>query len=281
MGSVCCRGRKLWLKYKGSDGAWVSESSGLTVGQEKAVRRLLAKIEARVAAGMDAGGRLTVRAYTKQWLNEREAQHIASVRDDKSRLNNHVLPHIGHLELSEVTPRHVRDILRRMRAEAKLAPRTQRNIYAAMHRLFADALDEDLIDANPCRVRRRELPVSKDADPVWRTRAVFTRREVEQLISDTRLPEERRLIHALLFLTGMRFGELAALRWSHWDSALEPLGRLLVALSYSVHLKREKGVKTEATRKVPVHPCSHACSASGASAVGLAWSGGTPRPTTC
>jgi hypothetical protein len=31
-----------------------------------------------------------------------------------------------------------------------------------------------------------------DKDPTWRSGAVFTREEVEQLISDGRIPEERR-----------------------------------------------------------------------------------------
>ncbi len=256
MGSVFKRGRKLWLKYKDADGEWVSESSGFDVGEEKAARKALAQMETRVEVGLDAGGVLTVRTFANRWLKERKAQGVSSTGDDKSRLDNHVLPHIGDVQLVDVTPRHIRDIVRGMKVkvDGKLAPRTQRNIYAVMHRLFADAVDDDLIDVTPCKVRRRDLPVARDQDPLWRTQAVFSRREVEQLISDSRLPEERRVLHTIMFLTGMRFGEVAALRWCHWDSTLEPLGRLLVAVSYSIHHRREKGVKTDTTRKVPVHP---------------------------
>ena len=53
-----------------------------------------------------------------------------------------------------------------------------------------------------------------DKDPEWRSTAVFTREEVEPLLSDTRLPEDRRVLYAFLFLTVMRIGEAVALRWN-------------------------------------------------------------------
>jgi integrase len=67
------------------------------------------------------------------------------------------------------------------------------------------------------------------------------------------VPEDRRTFYCLLFLGAMRFGEVAALRWRHHDATLLPLGRLLVAHSYSTKTKKEKSVKTEQPRWVPVH----------------------------
>jgi integrase len=60
-------------------------------------------------------------------------------------------------------------------------------------------------------------------------------------------------MYSLLALTGMRFGEVAALRWKRYESDLKPLGKLLVITSYSTRLKTEKKVKTEVSRHVPVH----------------------------
>ena len=46
---------------------------------------------------------------------------------------------------------------------------------------------------------------------------------------------------------------MAPLRRRHYDATLLPLGRLLVAHSYSTKSKKEKSVKTEQPRWVPVH----------------------------
>jgi integrase len=93
-----------------------------------------------------------------------------------------------------------------------------------------------------------------DKSPEWCSTAVFTREEVETLLSDTRLPEDRRVLYALLFLTGMRIGEAVALRWNAWDASAQRLGRLRVSRDFHRKQRREKGVKTERPREVLVHP---------------------------
>jgi integrase len=59
---------------------------------------------------------------------------------------------------------------------------------------------------------------------------------------------------AMLFLTGMRFGESSARRWRHYDATAEPLGKLVVNTSYNSFLKVVKEPKTKLPRDVPVHP---------------------------
>lgn len=86
--------------------------------------------------------------------------------------------------------------------------------------------------------------------------------EAEELESETEsavglsagIPEDRRVAYTILFLAGLREGEMAALRWEHYDTEADPLGRLLVAYSYSTRLRAVKRVKTKIPRDVPVHP---------------------------
>jgi hypothetical protein len=59
---------------------------------------------------------------------------------------------------------------------------------------------------------------------------------------------------ACFFAGGARFGEAAARRWRDYDPELQPLGRLKIETSYSTKTKKEKNVKTEVARHVPVHP---------------------------
>jgi hypothetical protein len=52
---------------------------------------------------------------------------------------------------------------------------------------------DELIESNRCSIKRGELPAKIDKDRTWRSSAVFAREEVEHLISDERIPEERRV----------------------------------------------------------------------------------------
>ncbi len=252
---VFARGGKLWIKVRQPDGSWRNVATGLVLDQGAAAGQLRDQVQARIDAGdVASAGPQTVASYAKQWMTIREGRGLSSIRDDRGRMNNHVVPGIGRMKITEVRPRHIRSWVQRMRANPELAPATIRNVYALARTMFQDAVIDEVIIATPCVLRRGDLPPKMDADPEWRASAIFTRAEVEQLISDERIPWDRRAIYALLFLTGGRAGEVEALRWRHYDNELAPLGRMLVAGSYSIHLKREKRTKTNAVRKVPVHP---------------------------
>lgn len=262
MGTIYARGNKLWIGYKDAGGSWTYVPTEFKIGNEDKARKLLDAIERRITAAVKLGepafGPVTVARYFARWLEDRRARKVASVGDDETRLRAHAMPEIGDLELASVRPSHIRILVRNLKSRVgsekeQLAPRTVRHVYGVLHRMFEDAVADELIDSNPCAIKRGELPAKIDKDPTWRSGAVFTRDEVEQLISDERIPEERRTPYALLFLGGMRIGEASALRWRVYDATINPLGRLLIASSYNRKKKLEKAVKTERPREVPVH----------------------------
>jgi integrase len=142
----------------------------------------------------------------------------------------------------------VSDLVRKLTGEANLDPRSIRNVYGMLHTFFHDAVVDELITSNPCVLKQGELPGRIDKDPSWRAKAVYSRDEVEQLISDERVPSDRRVMYGLLFLAGIRCGEMAALTWLDYEKEAEPLGKLLVNKSYSVRMQRVKSVKTKVPR---------------------------------
>jgi integrase len=117
--------------------------------------------------------------------------------------------------------------------------------------MFEDAVADGVILANPCTLKekRGELPKKKDSDPRWRSQAIFTRPEVTMLISDARVPRKRRVLYGLIFLGGLRVGEAVARQWLDYDTAAEPLGKLIVATQHD-----DDDLKTEDPRAMPVHP---------------------------
>lgn len=257
MGSLYRRGdsRFYWLSYLDADNGRRLISSGLE--DEGQARKMLAGIERRVRAEREGGhtGPLTVRLYSERWISARRANGVDSASHDEARLR-HALPRLGPLLLKDVTAPNIRALMEHLKA-GKLAPRTQRHVYGVLRVMFSDALAEGLVSATPCTLRQRrgELPRKRDKDLAWRARAVFARAEVEQLLSDARIPERRRVLYGLLFLGGMRINEVTPRTWDDWDAAAEPLGKLTVGTSYSRTRKAVKeGTKTGVVREVPVHP---------------------------
>jgi integrase len=254
MGSIYTRHNSLWLKYKNAEGSWEYKPSGLKKGQERDAKLLLKKIENLVASGehVPHQGPLTVRRWSVLWLESRRARDLVIADDYASRLENHILPSIGDMKLDDVLPVHIEELIKGLR-QKKLAPRTVRHIYFQTHGMFERAVRRGHILVNPCNLDEDDLPAKVDKNPEWRATAIYTRDEVEQILTDGRIPHDRRIYDSLLFLAGIRFGEASALRWRHYDPKAEPLGRLAIARSYSTKLKVEKDVKTKVPRAVPVH----------------------------
>lgn len=244
------RGNKLWWNYRLPDGERVFEPSGFEAGQEAEAHTLLKKIKAQFAAARRLGvtsGPVTVRAFAAQWLDGR--RDLPSHKADEGRLRLHALPDLGRLAIGDVKPRHLVELVAGLRAKGELSPRSIHHVYGLLHVMFRDAQLEELIAANPCILTKKQLGQKRDKDPEWRATAIYSRDELEALISDARIAADRQLLYALAGLAGLRFGEIAGLCWRHYDPDARPLGRLVVANSND-----REGTKTGVTREVPIHP---------------------------
>ena len=200
-----------------------------------------------------------VSRYLLGWVGQREAESVPSAGQEKQRLEDHVVGVIGDLKMMDVRPKHARQLVKALRQAPSrrggtLAPRTIRTIYFTVRQAFQDAVLDEILQFNPIAVRRDDLPVIQDKDPTWRHTAVFTKPEVELLISSPLVSEHRRVAYAVEFLTGLRTGQVSALKWGDYDPAIEPLGRIVSALSWDSHRKVVKETKTGAVHEVPVHP---------------------------
>ncbi len=237
MGYVYQREGVLWLGYYDLQNRFQNLQTRFVVGQEMAAQAELDQIERELRSGMApttavAPPRaITVRAYATEWSRLRLEQGLSTAADEFARLRIHALPVIGDLAMTDVRPRHIRDLIRLLRTNNQLAPRTIRHVYGALRTMFRDAVVDELISGIPCILKRGELPKRVDKDPKWRASAIFSREELVKLISDARLPPDRRVLYGLLGLAGLRFGEAAALKWGSYDETQKPLGRLLISSS--------------------------------------------------
>jgi integrase len=242
--SIIARGRVLYVKLKALDGSWKRIATPFQVGDEEraagwATDRQREVDRERARVERLGGGPLTVRAYASRWLDARKTK---TVGDDRTRIEKHALPRIGDLLLSEVRPRHLRALVLELRSDTTLSPKSIREVASILHTMFKSAFVDELIDTNPVIFERGVLPKKQDKDPAWRAQAIFTRAEIEQLLSDQRIPEDRRVIYALKFFCG-RHTEVLSSTWTRYDATTEPLGTLHV-------VETKSGVP----RAVPVHP---------------------------
>jgi len=275
--------QNLWWSFTDAQGKRQWMASGFVVGQEKEADRafglLQRGIEAERALLKSEGAKstapevlptkgVTLGMYARHWLRQRLKDKPQAAKEDKWKLERHVLPALEQRLFSEFAARHARGFVMELKArrakdkEGKttdaplLAPRSIRSIWSTLHNMMDDAAADGFFQANPCILKDGDLPpANEDKDPEWRATAVYSRAEVVQLISDERLSFYRRVRHGMLFLAGLRPSEAFALRIRHYDRTTEFLGRLDLMRAFNTALRAEKALKVAAKRRlIPVHP---------------------------
>jgi integrase len=128
-----------------------------------------------------------------------------------ARIN--IKPVLGHLKLQELKTRHIDEAYNalldhgRYDGEGGLAPKTIRNIHGILSFALKKAVTWKLIPNNPAS--DVTLPKVKRAEMT-----VLTKRQSAELLAGC----EGHWLHPIVFLalmTGMRRGEIAALRWAN------------------------------------------------------------------
>ena len=283
MASFLVRGGKVYAKIKALDDTWQRVATGCddTPAGNAAAEVFAADLETKIAAqraaqsvarkfGVTVGESPLLATYARTWGKERDT---ATAADDRGRIENHIIPALGKGTGSASCGRSfVREFIESLKDKRKLgnmrkdgtrvptdellAPKTIRAIYFTLSGMLADAVADELLASNPCVLKPGELPGKVDKNRTWRRTAVFNRDEVEAIISAAadKMPEDRRVLCALLFLGATRFGEASALTLRDYDPACSPLGKLVIERSYSSQAREVKATKTDNPREMPVHP---------------------------
>lgn len=124
-----------------------------------------------------------------------------------SNLDKHFYPFFGHRPIAKITPSLVQDWVTHA-AAGGLSPRSIRKYHTMLHSIFKRAVRDQLIVINPCE--HTELP-----KVIARKTRTLAPEEFDALIHA--VPEQHRLMILTAIETGMRWGELIALRPSHID----------------------------------------------------------------
>jgi integrase len=143
---------------------------------------------------------LTLRPYADAWLAGRNLTGRTKSHY-RSLLNEHILPTFGDAEVRAITPTTVRAWHATLLVDK---PTIRAHAYSLLRAICTTAVSEEVLDANPCRVRGAGN-AKRVHDPV-----VLTLTELETLVSA--MPERHRLLVLLASWCAMRWGELTELR---------------------------------------------------------------------
>jgi integrase len=207
--------------YRRRDGRWVGVVDLGYENGKRARKYIYGKTRPRVATrliqvqrsrleGLAVGDdRQTVSQFISTWLQSvRPSLRPRTWERYEQLMRCHVLPQLGHIRLTRLTPQHLERLYAELVDEG-LSPTTVHHIHATIHHALRQGVRLGVVPRNvsdfadPPRARRYEIHPLSQAEV----------RTLLEAAHGGRLEA----LYVLAVSTGMRIGELLALRWSDVD----------------------------------------------------------------
>lgn len=256
-GHIRKRGQKSWaiILDLGRDDTGKRRQKWHTVhGTKKDAQAELARLINEINTGeYIEPSKMLVREYLDRWLKDYAEQSVSPKTLERYQqiIENNVKPAIGSYALSKLKPLHIQsfytDALTSGRKDGKggLAPQTVLHFHRLLHRALGQAVRWQLLGRNPVdaatppRPERKEMNALDDAQ----TATLLRRLESSRLYMPV----------IIAVTTGMRRGELLALRWKDVDLAT---GQITInqALEQTKGKVRFKSPKTDRSRRNVILP---------------------------
>lgn len=150
-------------------------------------------------------------AYAERWyrLYKMPSVQVSTVNSYNAQLHNHILPCFKDKPLGSIT---TDDIQQFFLDRAHMSASYTRQMRGLLREIFESAIEDKHITENPEHSRRITMPKNVVE------RLPLELEEAQDIISTMgRLPDELSLMLAILFYSGIRRGELIALRWENVD----------------------------------------------------------------
>ena len=181
---------------------WIRGTSPEDLAAKKALKLRDLEEQVKIESAM------LTRDWATEWLETYKRDYVIdkSYKDYKSRLNRHILPHIGYLQLKQVKPIHLRKIMQEMKGYS--GSRIDK-VHQCVCQLFAAAWENDLIKDDPSK------GLKKPAGPRGSHRSITAHeREIILKVAEN---HKHGLWILIMLYCGLRTGETARVRIKDFD----------------------------------------------------------------
>lgn len=170
----------------------------------------------RLLREMDTGefqmpSKITIERYLLRWLETVAAPRVGAktLQEYQKKIQAYVLPNLGKMPLMSLRPQHLEQLYCAL-LDRRLSPRSVYHVHSILHNALQHAVKQQLL--------RKNVASLVDAPSVpKRERKILSPQQAITLLDAT----EGTLLHLpvlIALLTGLRRGEIVALRWGDVDT---------------------------------------------------------------
>ncbi len=234
MGTVFKQNEKWYVQY-----SFRGQRYKKAVGKsKKKAKEVLRKIEADIVNDtfdLPARRKMSFDELADYWLENYSKVSNAPSQYEKNgeRIENHLKPCFGKVEISHITPRMIDEYKNTKHGE--LSPATVNRTLAILRKMFNDAIRWGFMSQNPMRFVRQLREQQNGFD-------FYTEEEVRLFLENTSSAFFQ--IACCAVYTGMRVGEIVALKWKDVD-----LERRIITVEKS----RSGATKSRKVRHIPLN----------------------------
>lgn len=148
--------------------------------------------------------------FITDWLEKKNDISLETRYTNQGHIKNHIIPSIGRFPLQKITVNHIENFILDLQKK-DISDATVRKIFNLVHTCFKTAHRKEIIAKNPFDLldNGSKPKISKPKVDYW------TKEEVKLFFS--KLDHRHRIMLILAIYTGMRRGEILALRWQDVD----------------------------------------------------------------
>lgn len=218
--------RRAWgsgsLYQRESDGRWIGsavDSDGnrhyVTGTARDQVRHRLTDLKRELRSTTSPATAETVADFLSRWLDDVAGPRVRprTIRGYRRLVHDHVVPEVGDIPLASLGPDDVQRMVNAVRR--KRSAQTTRNAHAVLRAALSDAVRLELVGRNVAQLVRPPKPGRSQEEPLPLD-------DARRIIAET-TDDELHAFYVLAIATGMRQGEIMALRWQDFDKTRRTL----------------------------------------------------------
>lgn len=211
---------------RGSDGRYVAKYKA--EGTKSGYKELYAKTESEAYDKLEkawlehkqgilaTGPQQKLETFLNQWLEEvhKSTIRIGTYKRYRTILTRHLIPNLGHIQMQKLTAQQVQTTYAKM-LKNQLKPKTIKTIHAVLHKALDQAIRWRLLSRNVCNEVSLPRAAKFEIQPL-------TGEQARQLLKTAKGHRFEAFL-TLALVTGMRRGEILALRWADIDFGTKTL----------------------------------------------------------